>query len=75
MLDLDLISIASLGPRASTKVESHETFRESLKVGAYNNRNGPECTEMDRNGPEWASITGMDIKINLFYAITFIILP
>ena len=40
----------------------------------YNNRNGPECTEMDRNGPEWASITGMDIKINLFYAIKFIIL-
>ena len=33
--------------------------------GAYNSR----------NGPEWASITGMDIKINLFYAIKFIILP
>ena len=28
---------------------------------------------MDRNAPEWASITGMDIKINLFYAIKFII--
>ena len=32
---------------------------------AYNNR----------NGPEWASIGGMDIIINLFYAIKFIILP
>ena len=31
--------------------------------GAYNNR----------NGPEWASITGMDIKINLFYTTKFII--
>ena len=44
----------------------------NLFSGAYNNRNGPECTEMDRNGPEWASITGMDIKINLFYVITII---
>ena len=42
---------------------------------AYNNRNGPERTGMDWNTPEWASITGMDIKINLFYAIKFIILP
>ena len=32
-------------------------------------------TGMDRNTPEWASITGMDIKINLFYATKFIILP
>ena len=32
VLDSGLISIASLGPWASTKVESHETFRESLKV-------------------------------------------
>ena len=30
---------------------------------------------MDGNAPEWASITGMDIKINLFYATKFIILP
>ena len=30
-------------------------------------------TGMDR--PEWASITGMDFKINLFYAIKFKILP
>ena len=32
---------------------------------------------MHRNGPEWASITmitGMDIKIILFYATKFIIL-
>ena len=43
--------------------------------GAYNNRNGPERTGMDQNAPEWASITGMDIKINLFYATKFIILP
>ena len=43
--------------------------------GAYNNRNGPERTGMDRNGPEWASITEMDIKIYLFYATKFIILP
>ena len=43
--------------------------------GAYNNRNGPERTGMDRNAPEWASITGMDIRINLFYATKFIILP
>ena len=32
-------------------------------------------TGMDRNAPEWAYITGMDIKINLFYANKFIILP
>ena len=32
VLDLGLISIASLGPRASTKVESHEMFSESLNV-------------------------------------------
>ena len=25
-------------------------------------------TGMDRNAPEWAAITGLDIKINLFYA-------
>ena len=30
---------------------------------------------MDRNAPEWAFITGMDIKINLFYASKFITLP
>ena len=28
---------------------------------------------MDRNTPEWASITGMDIKIYLFYTTKFII--
>ena len=28
-------------------------------------------TGMDRNAPEWASITGMDIRINLFYAFLF----
>ena len=27
---------------------------------------------MDWNAPEWASITGMDIKINLFYATIFL---
>ena len=32
-----------------------------LLIGAYNNR----------NRPEWASITGMDIKINLFYATMY----
>ena len=32
-------------------------------------------TGMDWNAPEWTSITGMDIKINLFYATKFIILP
>ena len=32
VLDLGLISTASLGPRASTKVESHVNFTESLKV-------------------------------------------
>ena len=26
---------------------------------------------MDRNATEWASITGIDIKINLFYATKF----
>ena len=36
MLDLDLISIASLGPRASTKVESHVNFTESQKVSQPN---------------------------------------
>ena len=29
VLDLGLISIGSLGPRASTKVESHVNFTES----------------------------------------------
>ena len=32
VLDLGLISIASLGPRASTKVESHVNFTESQKI-------------------------------------------
>ena len=32
VLDLGLISIASLEPRASTKVESHVNFTESQKV-------------------------------------------
>ena len=32
VLDLGLISIASLGPRASTKVESSVNFTESQKV-------------------------------------------
>ena len=32
MLDLGLISIASLGLRASTKVESHVNLTESWKV-------------------------------------------
>ena len=32
MLDLGLSSIASLGPRVSTKVESHVNFTVSLKV-------------------------------------------
>ena len=31
-LGLGLISITSLGPRASTKVESHVNFNESQKV-------------------------------------------
>ena len=31
-------------------------------TGAFTNRNGPKRTGMDRNGPEWASITGMDLK-------------
>ena len=36
MLDLGLISIASLGPRASTKVESHVNFTEFQKVSQPN---------------------------------------
>ena len=32
VLDLGLISFESLGPWASTKVESHVNFNESLKV-------------------------------------------
>ena len=36
VLDLGLISIASLGPRASTKVESHVNFTESQKVSDPN---------------------------------------
>ena len=32
MLDLGLISIASLGPRASAKVESHVNLTESQRV-------------------------------------------
>ena len=31
VLDLGMISIESLGPRASTKVESHVNFTESKK--------------------------------------------
>ena len=44
-----------------------------FNTGAYNNRNGPERTGMDQNAPEWASITGMDVKNNFFYASKFII--
>ena len=36
VLDLGLISIASLGPRASTKDESHVNFTESQKVSQPN---------------------------------------
>ena len=36
MLDLGLISIGSLGPRASTKVESHVNLTESQKVSQPN---------------------------------------
>ena len=36
VLDLGLISIGSLGPRASTKVESHVNFTESQKVSQPN---------------------------------------
>ena len=36
VLDLGLISFASLGPRASTKVESHVNFTESQKVSDPN---------------------------------------
>ena len=32
VLDLGLVFTASLGPRASTKVESHANFTESQKV-------------------------------------------
>ena len=32
VLDLGLVSTVSLGPRASTKVESHASFTESQKV-------------------------------------------
>ena len=37
---------------------------ERLGKGAFTNRNGPERTGTDRNGQEWASITGMDLKIH-----------
>ena len=57
------------------KYDNNYRIRQNVIIGAYNNRNGPERTGMDRNAPEWASITGMDIKINLFYATKFIILP
>ena len=36
VLDLGLISIESLGPRASTKGESHVNFTESQKVSRPN---------------------------------------
>ena len=36
VLDLGLISIASLGPRASTKVKSQINFTESQKVSQPN---------------------------------------
>ena len=36
VLDLGLISIGSLGPRTSTKVESHVNFTESQKVSQAN---------------------------------------
>ena len=32
--------------------------------GVFTNRNGPERTGMDRNGQEWTSITGTDLKIH-----------
>ena len=36
VLDLGLISIASLGPRAPTKVESHVNSTESQKISQPN---------------------------------------
>ena len=36
VLDLGLIPIGSLGPRATTKVESHVNFTESQKVSQSN---------------------------------------
>ena len=62
-------------PQVGIKPGTSSTRGKCLTTGAYNNRNGQERTGMDRNTQEWASITGMDIKLNLFYATKFIILP
>ena len=51
------------------------TCRLYLKEGLAVYRERKERSGMDRNAQEWASITGMDIKINLFYSTKFIILP
>ena len=61
--------------RASSKRKKVLKALWSCVSGVYNNRNGLERTRMDQNTPEWASITGMDINIYLFYATKFIILP
>ena len=39
----------------------------------YSTPPGRIITGMEGNAPEWASITGMDIKINLYNATKFII--
>ena len=41
-----------------------ETFDVINVVGAFTNWNGPERTGTDRDGQEWTSITGMDLKIH-----------
>ena len=41
-------------------IEVHYKFY----LGAFTNRDGPECTGTDRNGQEWTSITGTDLKIH-----------
>ena len=60
-------------PSQGLSIQRVKNVYHMFKInGAYNNRNGPERTGMDWNAPEWASITGMDIKINLFTATKFI---
>ena len=82
LINLDILSGLGIDHRRRktsplwNSLGKNEFFRASLYVW-YLQYWAPVriITGMDRNAPEWASITGMDIKINLFYANRFIILP
>ena len=58
--------------RVGTKIVNRVRLPKPVRIITGMDRNAPEWTETHQNGPER---TGMDIKIHLFYATKFIILP